>query len=41
MPEKAFLPDCEILFNESGELTDEKARERLVKQAKNFLTFLV
>jgi NAD(P)H-dependent FMN reductase len=40
MPEKAFLPDCETLFVD-GKFTDDKAKERLVKQAKNFLTFLL
>ncbi|MFA6050283.1 MAG: NADPH-dependent FMN reductase [Candidatus Paceibacterota bacterium] len=39
-PEKSFLPDCEELFDESGNIKDEKAKGRLERQARNFLEFL-
>lgn len=39
-PEKAFLPDCESLFDEAGKIKDERVKERLIKQAKNFMAFL-
>ena len=39
-PNRVFIPGVNSVLNESGKLTDEKLKERLVSQAEGFVRFV-